>query len=129
VHGLRAVSAVEVGRWAAAESMPAALDRKYLVAFVFVGRFSVLGFRLAADLVDLQRRKNYSAKEAVRVGRLTGEVFWLETACPKLLKELLSEGDCPGRQRLPVSLSFLPMLYGWSLGLILHFWRLRAKQR
>ena len=47
-------------------------------AFVSVGCFHVIGFRLAGDLVDLQRRKNYSAKETVRVGTLTGKVgeYW-----------------------------------------------------
>jgi len=47
-------------------------------AFVSVGCFHVIGFRLAGDLVDLQRRKNYSAKETVRVGRLTSNVeeYW-----------------------------------------------------
>ena len=54
--------------------MPTAPFREYLVAFVFVVCFPVLGFRFAADLADTQRRKNYSAKETVGVGRLPGYV-------------------------------------------------------
>ena len=54
--------------------MRAAPLREYLVTFVFVVRFTVLGFRLASDLADLQRRKNCSAKETIRVGRLPGKV-------------------------------------------------------
>ena len=65
--------------------MSAALRREHLVAFVFLGRFPMLGVRLPADFADLERRKNYSAKETIRLSGRTGEVFWVETACPKLL--------------------------------------------
>lgn len=67
--------------------MPAAPLREYFVAFVFVGRFPVLGFWLAADFADSQRRKNYSAKETVRVGGLTGNIgeyrpgLWVSQPC------------------------------------------------